>query len=168
MRALLDTGMTDNAINDEKATQTGFKREPYVGSNLVSANGQHFRPLGQLSMQFYFQRRKSARTWTLKFLIVSNDAPFDVAFGRVFIRHAKLFRMNGEALALEHEKLTKGTWNCNLISSPMLILTTEQEDAKKEGTKKANETSDDVKGQQDDGYSRRRNAQKDNKGGSKR
>ena len=108
MRALLDTGMKVNALNEEKAHVAGFEWDEYTGVGLITANGTEFHPLGQVSMQFYFKARQSAKTWTLNFIIVPKNAPFDVAFGRPFIRHARLFKRNEEALVLGLEKEKKG------------------------------------------------------------
>lgn len=111
MRALLDTGMKVNALNEEKAIEAGFAWDQYTGADLVTANGNEFRPIGQVSMQFNFIARQSARTWRLDFIIVPRIAPFDVAFGRPFIRHARLFKRNDEALVLGLEREKKGEEN---------------------------------------------------------
>jgi hypothetical protein len=106
MRALLDTGMKVNAMSESKWKQTGFRREEYSGHKLVTANGATFYPSGQVRIQFYFKRRLTAKTWELRFLIVPDDAPFDVALGRKFIQHAKLLEKNDEALVMRLEKMT--------------------------------------------------------------
>jgi len=106
MRALLDTGMKVNAMSQSKWRQTGFKREEYLGRRLVTANGKTFYPRGQVRIQFYFKRRKTAKTWEVKFLIVPDEAPFDVALGSKFIRQARLLEKNDAALVLVLEKLT--------------------------------------------------------------
>jgi hypothetical protein len=108
MRALLDTGMKMNAMSASRWKQTGFDREEYLGRRLVTANGNTFRPLGQVRIQFYFKRRQTAKTWELRFLIVPDEAPFDVALGRKFIQQARLLEKNDDALVLEWDKMTAG------------------------------------------------------------
>ena len=101
MRARLDSGMEDNAISEEKALETGFEIEPYTGRDIIVGNGDTFRPVGYIDLQFHFQKVQAAKSWKLRFLVIPNDPPFDVAFGRNFIFKAKLFVRPTEALPME-------------------------------------------------------------------
>jgi hypothetical protein len=106
-QTLLDTETIANAINGDTVKKAGLKVLEYVGNRWITFSGNKFKPLGQVKMDFYFHRRRRARTWTLNFLVVSADAPFDVLLGRRFIKHAKLFKRNLEALPLGLEQLSK-------------------------------------------------------------
>lgn len=106
-QTLLDTGTIANAINEETVKKAGLKVLEYVGNRWVTFSGDKFKPLGQVKMDFYFHRRRRARSWTLNFLVVPTHAPFDVLLGRRFIKHAKLFKTNLEALPLGLEQLSK-------------------------------------------------------------
>jgi len=86
----------------------------YKGHRLVNANGSKFYPVGQIDIVSYFRRRHRARRWKVAFLVIPDTAEFDVALGRRFIRQAKLFKRNPEALALSHEKLPKGKSHLSL------------------------------------------------------
>ena len=109
MRARLDSGMEDNAISEEKALETGFEIEPYTGRDIIVGNGDTFRPVGYIDLQFHFQKVQAAKSWKLRFLVIPNDPPFDVAFGRNFIFKAKLFVRPTEALPMEYKRLTPRT-----------------------------------------------------------
>jgi len=106
MRARLDSGMEDNAISEEKAHETGFEIEPYTGRDIIVGNGDTFRPVGYIELQFHFQKVQAAKTWKLRFLVIPGDPPFDVAFGRNFIFKAKLFVRPSEALPMEYKRLS--------------------------------------------------------------
>ena len=106
MRARLDSGMEDNAISEEKALETGFEIEPYTGRDIIVGNGDTFRPVGYIELQFHFQKVQAAKTWKLRFLVIPGDPPFDVAFGRNFIFKAKLFVRPNEALPMEYKRLS--------------------------------------------------------------
>jgi hypothetical protein len=109
MRARLDSGMEDNAISEEKALETGFEIEPYTGPDIIVGNGDTFRPVGYIELQFHFQKVQAAKSWKLRFLVIPNDPPFDVAFGRNFIFKAKLFVRPSEALPMDYKRLTPRT-----------------------------------------------------------
>ena len=70
--------MEDNAISEEKAVETGFEIEPYTGPDIIVGNGDTFRPVGYIELQFHFQKVQAAKSWKLRFLIITNP-PFDVA-----------------------------------------------------------------------------------------
>ncbi|MCJ1303346.1 hypothetical protein MMC08_006155 [Hypocenomyce scalaris] len=107
MRCLLDTGMRPNVINVEKAERTGLKIERYSGRRLITANGASFKPVGWIKTEFYFERRQTAKTYPVKFLVVPAEAPYDVAFGWPFISKAGLLNHNPEAFPLDWEPLDK-------------------------------------------------------------
>lgn len=116
MRCLLDTGMRPNVINVEKAERTGLRITRYTGRRLITANGLKFEPVGWIKTEFYFQRRQTAKTYPVKFLVVPREAPYDVAFGWPFIHKAGLLIHNPEAFPLDWEKLDKSS--CLLASTP--------------------------------------------------
>lgn len=99
MRALLDTGMTMNAISLEKAEKSGFAICEYHGPLIKDAQGDPFAPRGKVELQFYFKGRWSAKTWALEFVVLE-DPPFDVALGSIFIKHAGLLKPSDVALPM--------------------------------------------------------------------
>lgn len=112
MRCLLDTGMRPNVINIEKALRTGLRIEEYSGRCLITANGSKFKPVGCIKTDFYFKRRQTAKSYTVKFLVVPREAPYDVAFGWPFISKAGLLSHNPEAFPLDWEKMDKSKFAC--------------------------------------------------------
>ena len=67
--------MEDNAISEEKALETGFELEPYTGPDIIVGNGDTFRPVGYIELQFHFQKVQAAKSWKLKFLVIPHDPP---------------------------------------------------------------------------------------------
>lgn len=97
MRALLDTGMDPNVIREEKAIETGYEMERHDGRSFVTAAGTTFTPTRCVKLQWRFHKSNNLRhekTYTIKFLVVPDDVPFDVVIGRIFIQKAKLFVPN--------------------------------------------------------------------------
>jgi len=103
MRAILDTGIDDNFISEGKALETGFEIEPYTGPDIIGGNGATLRPVGCIDLQFHFQKVQAAKSWRLRFLVVSNDPPFNVVLGRNFIFKAKLLVRPNEAVPMEYK-----------------------------------------------------------------
>ena len=103
MRAILDTGMDDNFISEGKALETRFEIEPYTGPDVIVGNGAMLRPVGYIELQFHFQKVQAAKSWRLRFLVVSNDPPFDVVLGHNFIFKAKLLVRPNEAVPMEYK-----------------------------------------------------------------
>ncbi len=97
MRALLDTGSAVNMIHAGKVEESGFEVSPYLGPSIRDADGPIVAVLGQVNIQFHFRGENSARTWTLGFVVL-RDPPFDIAFGRPFIRKAGLLKRSDIAL----------------------------------------------------------------------
>jgi hypothetical protein len=129
MRARLDSGMEDNAISEEKALETGFEIEPYTGPDIIVGNGDTFRPVGYIELQFHFQKVQAAKSWKLRFLVIPHDPPFDVAFGRNFIFKAKLFVRPSEALPMEYKRLTPRMSNCSWFADVPTLTTASGEEA---------------------------------------
>jgi len=102
MRALLDTGAAPNLIRLRKAQRTGFQiRECTHDISLCCAGGQILKPLGEISFTWYFANRFSnARSYDIRFLVVEDSAPYDVVLGFKFLRNARLFTWNENALVL--------------------------------------------------------------------
>ncbi|KAK5167868.1 hypothetical protein LTR04_007121 [Oleoguttula sp. CCFEE 6159] len=100
LRALLDTGMTENVIREGRAIRTGYDIDPYDGDSLINADGRSFRPIGSVTFQWHFQGRHHARTYEVPFLIVSDDAPYDVILGWKFLSVQKIFMINRSAFTL--------------------------------------------------------------------
>ena len=88
-----------NAIHLEKARSSGFRILEYTGPRLKDADGPEFDALGKVDLQFYFKSYRSARTWTLEFVVL-RDPPFDVALGSAFIKHAGLLKRTEPALPM--------------------------------------------------------------------
>lgn len=108
MRALLDTGMVVNMISAEKAAETGLNIIPYTGDELHDVDGPSLTPIGQIEAQFHFRRQwQTAKTWRVPFVIIE-DPPFDVAFGRTFLRMSRLVKKNTVALPVRFSKPTTG------------------------------------------------------------
>jgi hypothetical protein len=99
--------MEVNAMRLGSWQRTGLEKEEYRGRRLVTAEGKKFTPLGQVRIQFYFTKRLAAKTWQVRFLIVPDAAPFDVALGRRFLKRAQLLEKNVEALPLGWENQTR-------------------------------------------------------------
>ena len=97
MRALLDTGSAVNMIHAGKVEESGFEVSPYRGPPIRDADGPSVSVLGVVNIQFHFRGENSARTWTLGFVVL-RDPPFDIAFGRPFIRKAGLLKRSDVAL----------------------------------------------------------------------
>lgn len=100
MRAMLDTGAEPNVICESKAKDTGFEIEAYDGESLIVADGRTFRPIGCVKLQWHFHNRRHEKTYNVKFLVVSDDAPYDVVLGFPFIKGVRLFSWNPRALIL--------------------------------------------------------------------
>ncbi|TKA79571.1 hypothetical protein B0A49_02998 [Cryomyces minteri] len=99
-RALLDTGMTENVIREDRARRTGYDIDPYDGDSLINADGRSFRPIGSVTFQWHFQGQRHARTYEVPFLIVPDDAPYDVILGWKFLSVQKIFTINRSAFTL--------------------------------------------------------------------
>jgi hypothetical protein len=98
LRAMLDTGMEGCAISEEKALETGLEIEQYTGSDIIVVNGDTFRPLGYIELQFRFQRIQGGKSWRVQFMVVPSVQPFGVALGRNLIFKAELLVRPSEGL----------------------------------------------------------------------
>lgn len=99
MRALLDTGTRMNAIHLENVQKSGFPTLKYTGPRLRDADGPDFDHLAKSDLQFYFKSYRSAKTWTLEFVVL-RDPPFNVALGNAFIKHAGLLKRSNAILPM--------------------------------------------------------------------
>jgi hypothetical protein len=157
MRARLDSGMEDNAISEEKALETGFEIEPYTGPDIIVGNGDTFRPVGYIELQFHFQKVQAAKSWKLRFLVIPHDPPFDVAFGRNFIFKAKLFVRPNEALPMEYKRLSPRMSKLLLVCRFVVLTIISGEEAElRARTAHRDEHSSSRQTYQDSQYSSRR------------
>jgi hypothetical protein len=157
MRARLDSGMEDNAISEEKALETGFEIEPYTGPDIIVGNGDTFRPVGYIELQFHFQKVQAAKSWKLRFLVIPNDPPFDVAFGRNFIFKAKLFVRPSEALPMEYKRLSPRTLKISMVCRRFILTAISGEEAElKAKTAHHDQHSSSRQAYQDSQYASRR------------
>lgn len=104
-RARLDTGMNGNFVKRSQAMLLGYPIEEYTGIPCIGINGSDYYPEGQVTLPFHFKSFHSARTWRVEFLVVTDDAPFDMALGIEFISHADLLRRTREALPVTFRKV---------------------------------------------------------------
>ena len=117
MRALLDTGMTYNAMSYEKAMMTGLKMLPSDGGTMFrDADGEPFSPVGTIEAQFHFHGRLSRmKTWNVTFYVLSNP-PFDVALGTRFIKMSGCIKREDTMLPLLVSKTKSESLECNPIT----------------------------------------------------
>ena len=117
MRALLDTGMTYNAMSYEKAMMTGLKMLPSDGGTMFrDADGEPFSPVGTIEAQFHFHGRLSRmKTWNVTFYVLSNP-PFDVALGTRFIKMSGCIKREDTMLPLFVTKTKSESLECKPIT----------------------------------------------------
>ncbi|KAI9726513.1 MAG: hypothetical protein M1828_001335 [Chrysothrix sp. TS-e1954] len=98
MRALIDTGSAPNLMRESLAKRTGYPIEeiPQESRALVVANGQEMWVQGFINLTWYFtnHRFSGARSYTIRFLVCSDEVPYDVILGFNFIRNEQLLKWN--------------------------------------------------------------------------
>ena len=96
MQALLDTGnMGENMMAARFANMTGHSIDPLPDDYLsppVVGNGESLTALGFICVRWYFyDAARSTKSYDVRFLVVPDTVPFDVALGFDFLCEERIY-----------------------------------------------------------------------------